>query len=207
MRTLRFLPFRGDDRTMTVREVAREAYRETLPVLALSAVGGLFAGLVLGGMEAELRAVPGLLVLVPALLATRGNVYGSLGARLGSALHQGLIEPRLSPVDDRLATAIVAAMTTGLLVSAFAATLAFALLVALGWPVASLPTLVAIAVLAGLISGVVLATTVVTVVVVGYRRGLNPDTLAGPVVTTTGDVVGVATLLVAARIVLALGGA
>ena len=191
---------------MTVREVARTAYRETLPVLCLSAVGGLFAGLVLGGMERELQAVSGLLVLVPALLATRGNVYGSLGARLGSALHQGLIEPRLTLGDERLNTALLAAMTTGLLVSAFAATLAFALLVGLGWDVAPLPTLLAIALLAGLISGILLASTVVTVVFLGYRRGLNPDTLAGPVVTTTGDVVGVATLLVATRLVLALGG-
>lgn len=191
---------------MTVREVAREAYRETLPVLGLSAVGGLFAGLVLGGMERELQEVAGLLVLVPALLATRGNVYGSLGARLGSALHQGLIEPRLALDDERLNTALIAAMATGLLVSGFAATLAFALLVALGWAVAPLPTLVGIAVVAGLISGVLLASTVVTVVFLGYRHGLNPDTLAGPVVTTTGDVVGVATLLVATRLVLALGG-
>jgi mgtE-like transporter len=191
---------------MTVREVAREAYRETLPVLQVSAGGGLFAGLVLAGMERELRAVAGLIVLVPALLATRGNVYGSLGARLGSALHQGLIEPRVSAGDERLRTAVAAAMATGLIVSAMAAALAVVVLVSIGRPVASLSTLVAIAVLAGLMSGVVLATTVVTAVFAGYRRGINPDTLAGPVVTTTGDVVGIATLLVATRIVLAAGG-
>ena len=191
---------------MTVREVAVEAYRETLPVLLLSAVGGLFAGAVLGGMEAELREVAGLLVLVPALLATRGNVYGSLGARLGSALHQGLVEPRFTLRDERLNAAVAASMTNGVLVSAFAAVLAFALLLALGRPSAGLATLVAIAVLAGLVSGALLTVAVVSVVFVGYRRGLNPDTLAGPVVTTTGDVVGVATMLFAARVVLALGG-
>jgi len=191
---------------MTVREVAVEAYRETLPVLLPSAVGGLFAGAVLGGMEAELEQVAGLIVLVPALLATRGNVYGSLGARLGSALHQGLVEPEFTLSDDRLNRAVAASMANGVLVSAFAATLAFALLVALGRDVAGLATLVAIAVLAGLISGVLLATAVISVVFLGYRRGLNPDTLAGPVVTTTGDVVGVATMLFAARVVLAAGG-
>ncbi|MCU4800526.1 magnesium transporter [Halobacteria archaeon HArc-gm2] len=191
---------------MTVREVAVEAYRETLPVLLPSAVGGLFAGAVLGGMEAELEQVTGLIVLVPALLATRGNVYGSLGARLGSALHQGLVEPEFTLSDDRLNRAVAASMANGVLVSAFAATLAFALLVALGRDVAGLATLVAIAVLAGLVSGVLLATAVISVVFLGYRRGLNPDTLAGPVVTTTGDVVGVATMLFAARVVLAAGG-
>ncbi|WP_299265525.1 magnesium transporter [Halorientalis sp.] len=191
---------------MTVREVAVEAYREALPVLAVSAVGGLFAGVVLGGMEAELQAVPGLLMLVPALLATRGNVYGSLGARLASALHQGLIEPHLNLDDERLRGAVAAALANGLLVSLFAAVLAFVVLAVLGRSVAPLPTLAGIAGLAGLVSGLLLTGAVVGVVFVGYRRGYNPDTLAGPVVTTTGDVVGVATLLLATRIVLGLGG-
>ncbi|WP_336000847.1 magnesium transporter [Halorientalis halophila] len=191
---------------MTVREVAVEAYREALPVLAVSAVGGLFAGVVLGGMEAELQAVPGLLMLVPALLATRGNVYGSLGARLGSALHQGLIEPRFDRGDERLRGAVAAALANGVLVSLFAAVLAFVVLGVIGRPVAPLTTLVGIAGLAGLVSGLLLTAAVVSVVFVGYRRGYNPDTLAGPVVTTTGDVVGVATLLLATRIVLGVGG-
>jgi len=191
---------------MTVREVAEEAYRESLPVLALSAAGGLFAGVVLGGMDAELEQVAGLLVLVPALLATRGNVYGSLGARLGSALHQGLVDPTFSTDDERVNAAVAAALANGIMVSGIAAFLAVALLTALGRPSAPLATLVGIALLAGLISGVLLTVAVVSVVFVGYRRGLNPDTLAGPVVTTTGDVVGIATLLVSTRIVLALGG-
>lgn len=191
---------------MTVREVAEDAYREALPVLALSAAGGLFAGVVLGGMDAELEQVPGLLVLVPALLATRGNVYGSLGARLGSALHQGLVDPTFSTDDKRVNAAVAAALANGVMVSGIAALLAVALLGVLQRPAAPLSTLVAIALLAGLISGVLLTVAVVSVVFVGYRRGLNPDTLAGPVVTTTGDVVGIATLLVSARIVLALGG-
>jgi mgtE-like transporter len=146
------------------------------------------------------------LVLVPALLATRGNVYGSLGARLGSALHQGLIEPRFSTGDRRINAAVAGALANGIIVSAAAAVLAILLLSLLGRPAASLWTLVAIAVIAGLVSGLLLTVAVVSVVFVGYQRGLNPDTLAGPVVTTTGDMVGVATLLAATRLVLWLGG-
>lgn len=191
---------------MTVREVAVNAYREAVPVLTVSASGGLFAGLILGGMGTELERIQGLLVLVPALLATRGNVYGSLGARLGSALHQGLIEPYISFADERLRAAVIAAVSSGLLVSTLAAIMAFLLLTALGEPVAPVWMLVGVALISGVIGGAILVTTVVTVVLVGYRRGYNPDTLAGPVVTTTGDVVGMTTLLVASRIVLAIGG-
>jgi mgtE-like transporter len=191
---------------VTVREVALAAYREALPALAGSAVGGLAAGVVLGGMRAEFRAVPGLLVLVPALLATRGNVYGSLGARLATGLHQGLVTPSVSDADDRLYRAVAAAISNGLLASVFAACLAFVALTTLGDTVAPLATLVGIALLAGLLSGVVLSVTVVVVVFAGYRRGHNPDTLVGPIVTTAGDVFGVAFLLLAVRIVLAVTG-
>jgi mgtE-like transporter len=190
---------------MTVREVAVEAYRDALPALVASLVGGLLAGVVLGGMRPELRAVPGLLVLVPALLATRGNVYGSLGARVATALHQGLVEPRLSAADRRLGAAAAAAISNGLLASTFAAVVVFALLTTLDDPVAPLATLVGVALVAGVLSGVVLTVVVVTVVFAGYRRGHDPDTLVGPIVTTTGDVFGVLFLLVAVRIVLGLG--
>ncbi|WP_435155652.1 magnesium transporter [Haladaptatus sp. DFWS20] len=190
---------------MSVREVAAEAYREALPALAASVVGGLFAGVVLGGMRAELRDVQGLLVLVPALLATRGNVYGSLGARLASGLHQGLVEPSFVPDDERVWAAIVASLANGILASLFASVVAFSVLRLLSDPVAPLPTLVAIALIAGLLSGTALTVAVVLVVFAGYRQGKNPDTLVGPLVTTTGDVFGISFLLLAVRIVLGLG--
>jgi mgtE-like transporter len=191
---------------MTLRDAAVDAYREALPALVASLVGGLIAGVVLGGMRSELRAVPGLLVLVPALLATRGNVYGSLGARIATALHQGLVEPRLAAGDERLRAAAAASLANGLLASLFASVVAFAILTLLGQDVAPLPVLAGIALVAGLLSGVLLTAVVVTVVFAGYRRGHNPDTLVGPLVTTTGDVFGILFLLVAVRVVLFLGG-
>ncbi len=195
----------ADGPGMSIRGVAGGAYREALPALAVSAAGGLVAGLVLGGMRAELRAVPGLLVLVPALLATRGNVYGSLGARLSSGLHQGLVEPRLPSRDPRVRSAVAAAVANGLLASAFAAAAAWVALGLLARPVAPLGTLVAVALLAGVMSGAVLVVAVVAVVFAGFRGGRDPDTLVGPIVTTTGDVFGLTFLLLAVRVVVGGG--
>ncbi|WP_435063312.1 magnesium transporter [Halobaculum sp. EA56] len=191
---------------MGIREVATEAYREALPALAASVVGGLLAGVVLGGMRAELRAVAGLLVLVPALLATRGSVYGSFGARVSTGLHQGLVDHRNWLSDERLRRAALAALANGVAASAFAAVLAYLVLASLGAPVAPLPLLVGIALLAGLLSGTALTAVVVLVVFAGYRRGYNPDTLVGPIVTTTGDVFGMLFLLIAVRTTLAVAG-
>jgi mgtE-like transporter len=91
------------------------------------------------------------------------------------------------------------------LASLFASVVAFAVLTVLGSRVAPLGALVGVALIAGLLSGGALTVVVVTVVFAGYRRGYNPDTLVGPLVTTTGDVFGTLFLLVAVRIVLALG--
>ena len=191
---------------MTRRSVAVEAYKEGMPALSASLVGGLLAGVVLGGMRGDLQTIDGLLVLVPALLATRGNVYGSLGARIATALHQGLLEPRVSEADDALLRAVAAAISNGLLASVFAAVVATLALLSLGRPSAGLFTFAAISIVAGLLSGIALATTVVFVVFAGYRRGYNPDTLVGPLVTTAGDVFGMAALLLAVRVVVLLGG-
>ena len=191
---------------MSVRDAAVRAYREGLPALGASVVGGLIAGVVLGGMRGELRAVPGLLVLIPALLATRGNVYGSLGARIATGLHQGLVEPRVDFGDERLRGAVAAAIGNGLLASAFAACVAFLVLTLLSRNPAPLPTLLGVALVAGLLSGVALSTVVVVLVFAGYRRGRDPDTLVGPIVTTAGDVFGLAFLVLAVRVVLGLGG-
>lgn len=184
---------------MSAFDVAADAYRSALPTLSVSAVGGLLAGVVLGGMEPQLRAVPGLLVLVPAFLAIRGSVYGSLGSRLSSALHQGLVEPAFA-YDDRLASAMAAALANGIVASVVAAVLTVVALRAIGRPVASLLRLALISVLGAVGAGVALTVVVVAVVFVGYRRGLDPDALVGPATTTAGDVFGILALLAAVEL-------
>jgi mgtE-like transporter len=154
-------------------------------------------------MEGELAAVDGLLVLVPAFLAIRGSVYGSLGSRLSSGLHQGLVDPRFA-YDDRIARAVTAALLNGVTASVIASVLAFALLTSLGRGVASLGTLVLIALAGGILAGVALAATILVVVFAGYRRGMNPDDLVGPAMTTAGDVFGMAALFLATRLALAV---
>ena len=104
--------------------------------------------------------------------------------------------------------AAAAALANGLLSAGFAAVAVFVALSTLDAPVAPVGSLVAVALLAGVLSGLTLTLLVVTAVFAGYRRGRNPDTLVGPLVTTTGDVFGVLFLLLAVRVVLGtpLGG-
>src|SRR5213596_3288415 len=57
--------------------------------LLLSSGGDLVAGLTLGSITGTLESLPGLLVLVPAAIGMRGNIFGALGSRLGTAVHTG----------------------------------------------------------------------------------------------------------------------
>ncbi|WP_066412820.1 magnesium transporter [Halorubrum aethiopicum] len=186
---------------MDGHESAREVYRQALPVVLVSLVAGLFAGTILGSetMRSGIESVTGILLLLPAFLATRGGVYGSLGARLSTGLHQGVIEPTFA-LDRRLTNAIVASFINGMTVSVFIAVVTYLALFLLGGQ-GSLLELVGIMLVAGFLSAALMLSVLITVIFVGYRRGLNPDNVIGPVVTTLGDVFGVFFLLVGIYVV------
>ncbi len=181
---------------MLEHDSAADVYRQALPVIVVSLVAGLFAGTILGSetMREGIESVPGILLLLPAFLATRGGVYGSLGARLSSGLHQGLLEPRFA-FEGRLRNAVIASFINGMVVSVFIAVVTFVVLFVFGGT-GSLLQLVGIMVVAGLLSAILMLSVLISVLFVGYRRGLDPDNLIGPVVTTLGDVFGVVFLLV-----------
>jgi mgtE-like transporter len=183
---------------MGIGEEVRRIYRESIGILCVSLLGGLFAGTVLGSevMRAGFREFPGLLLLLPAFLATRGNVYGAFGARISSGLHQGLIEPDLG-WDRRLVNAVAASFINGIGISVFIGVLSWAILQVLGRESARLVELVGITFLAGLLTSGVLVFGLLLLVFGSYERGMDPDNLIGPIVTMLGDVFGVVFLYLA----------
>lgn len=172
-------------------------FRQALPVLLISLVAGLLAGTVLGSdtMREGIEAVPGLLLLLPAFLATRGGVYGAMGARLGSGLHQGVIKPYFE-LSERMTNVVVASFVNGMVVSLFIGALTWVVMVVAGRG-AGLLQLVLIMVVAGFLSALLMLSVLISVMFIGFRRGLDPDNLIGPTVTTLGDVFGIVFLLVA----------
>src|SRR6266511_414588 len=99
--------------------------------LLLSSGGDLIAGLTLGSITGTLESLPGLLVLVPATIGMRGNVFGALGSRLGTAVHTGTF--RMSTRRDTLVGQnLAAALSMSLSISLVLAILAKAISVAFG---------------------------------------------------------------------------
>ena len=175
-------------------------YRETLPVLFISLGGGLFAGLVLEGLLGSVERFPGLFVMVPVFLATRGNVYGALGGRISSGLHQGLIEPRFER-NERLINAVVASFVNGIGISIVIGFLSWIALNLLGRDSAALSELVGIMLIAGVLTSFIMIFGLLLIIFTGYKLGYDPDNLVGPIVTTLGDVFGMAFLFLAVAVV------
>lgn len=185
---------------MSAREECWSIYRQSLPILMISLAGGLFAGLVLEEIIESVARFPGLLVMVPVFLATRGNVYGALGGRIASGLHQGLIRPEIE-WNDRLAHAISASFVNGIGISVVIGVLTWLALLVLGWETAALAELVAIMLIAGTLTSAVMIAGLLGLIFVGFRSGYDPDNLVGPIVTTLGDIFGMLFLLLSVTLV------
>ncbi len=174
--------------------------KDALPILLITLIGSLVAGVVLGGMENSLEKIPGLIAVIPAMLDLRGNIYGAFGSRLSTGLHQGVIEV-FSIRDKNIGNAVAVSLFNSSLVSVFLGLIAWGFLSALGLFVISLFKLVLITFLAGVFSGLVLTFGVLLAVFFSYRWGLDPDNVVGPVVTITGDVFSILILFYVAKIV------
>ncbi|AHF98370.1 membrane protein [Halostagnicola larsenii XH-48] len=185
---------------MSVRGDVWSIYREAIPVLFVALGGGLFAGLVLDSMVEQAERFPGLLVMVPVFLATRGNVYGALGGRISSGLHQGLIEPHFEK-NDRLINAIIASFINGVSISVVIGVITWLALLVLDWDSATLAEFVGIMLISGVLTSILMIFGLLALIFVGYTYGYDPDNLVGPIVTTLGDVFGMLFLLFSIAIV------
>src|SRR5216110_6099 len=129
--------------------------RQGLAALLVSSGGDLLAGLTLGSITGTLDSLPGLLVLVPAAIGMRGNVFGALGSRLGTSVHAGTF--RLSRrLDTLVGQNLAASISLSLSISLVLAVLARTISVGFGLDhTISIADFVVISVIGGFLSSIV----------------------------------------------------
>jgi mgtE-like transporter len=169
--------------------------------LLLASGGNLLAGLTLGAITGTLEALPGLLVLIPAAIGMRGNIFGALGSRFSTAIHTGTF--RLARrLDTLVGQNVAASLALSLSTSLVLAVLAKA--VAVGFGVAnsiSIVDFVVISVVGGMLSSVVVLLVVVVVTATSVRFDLDLDNVNTPLVTAAGDIVTLPSLFLATYLV------
>ncbi|MFI5053789.1 MAG: magnesium transporter [Acidimicrobiia bacterium] len=169
--------------------------------LLLSSGGDLLAGLTLGSITGTLESLPGLLVLVPAAIGMRGNVFGALGSRLGTAVHTGTF--RMSRrLDTVVGQNLAASISMSLSISLVLAILAKAISVGFGLEnTISVADFVVISVIGGFLSSIVVMLITVGVATLSVRRSWDLDNVTSPIVTAAGDMVTLPALFLATYLV------
>ena len=158
----------------------------------------MISGLVLSCFSFILAVLPALIILIPPSTDLRGNVYGSLGSRLGTYLHVGKIEPKFN-IDPKITENILLSLFLLLAVSIF-----------IGFIVAKVSTpdlmlnIILIAAIAALLSSILMMPATLAIAIGSYKKGWNPDNITAPIITLIGDMVTLPIIFISTTIVLAM---
>ncbi|HII93959.1 MAG TPA: divalent cation transporter [Methanosarcina sp.] len=174
--------------------------REALPFELIATVGGVAAGIILSGMTDELGIIPGLLVIYPGVLGLRGNISSTLGSRLGSAIHLGLITD-LDRHNPELMNNISGSLILSVITAFILGILGHYVTLALGFESAGVFKLTLICVISAFTSGVILSFVAALLAVGMFRFGFDPDNVVTPSIATIGDIVSMLMLFLSAKLV------
>ena len=166
---------------------AKEMVKQSLPLLIFCGIGGIIAGSTLSGMVEFFQKIPGLIVIIPSVIALRGDISTALGSRLGSAYHLGVIDAD-NLWNEELKQNIFGSLTLSFLISLIIGVLAYLTSILVGIH-PNLLQLILIVVLAGFISALILTIITIGIIYLVFKRGYDPDNITGPALATFGDIV------------------
>lgn len=170
--------------------------RQGFVALLLGTLTALVAGITLASITDTLQELPGLLILVPAVLGMRGTIFGAIGARLGTSIHAGIFEVTWDRNGVLYQNVFVAAVS---IVSSSLYLAFLAKVFALAFGLASMPLLsfVTIAVVGGILDSIVILALTIGLSVLSHRRGYDLDAVSTPMVTAAADMITVPVLYAA----------
>ncbi len=179
----------------------RQILRESALFVVAAGVLSLLAGNTLEDRLDALARYPALLALVPPFLASAGAIGGILSSRVTSKLHLGLVEP--TPWPGRLVRDdVVLVYTIGPLVFALASLVADLAAVLVDLPSPGPGAMIAVALIGGFFATTFAVVVAYATAIISYRLGIDPDNIAIPLVTSSLDLFGALSFIVA---VVALG--
>lgn len=176
------------------KKIISDSYR----VLLAGVLIGLAAGYMLDVYSGRIAAI--ILAMVPPINGIGGNVGSILGARLSSALHLGTVRPELRG-QSTLKVNLVASASLGVIIFAFTGGLFFASSLVTGGALLESLKVAIVFFGAGILLTGIISFTSVTSAFLSYTRGIDPDNVVIPVVTTVVDVAGVASLLIMVSVI------
>ncbi len=180
-------------------------FRQSFIVLIFCGIGGIFAGTVLASMVESLKEVTGLIVLIPAIIGMKGNIFTTLGSRLGSAAHMGLITPKkmfnkelFENVKGTMILALLMSVITGIIASLSSYLLSLGNIV----DAPNYMAIIFIAIIATFVTSIILIGFTVGIVYIAFKKGLDPDNITGPTLATLGDFIALIGIFLTSSLVI-----
>ncbi|MFA4662506.1 magnesium transporter [Pyrococcus kukulkanii] len=170
-----------------IREIIKEVTLVSLPGLVFAMFIDFFAGIFMGRYFHDLMRYGVLLVILPGLMGLRGNIFGALASRFTTMLHLGEMEPSIKDRNVRKNVIISIILS---MIPLFVLWLIGALKVRVN-VFSSLGIVVASTIFATLI----LAYTTALATIVPFKKGIDPDAIAVPIVTATADLITIPLLV------------
>ncbi|MHA1651282.1 MAG: magnesium transporter [Candidatus Helarchaeota archaeon] len=176
---------------MEVKRIIKEA----LPTLVLASTISVFAGFLLNS-SLTMGEVVGILIITPPILSIGGDLGTTFGARIATHLHSGLIEPRFGRI-RLIYINFISLFMSGLLVSAISGVVAYFLRIVID-PTGhlSLVDFMILSLGAGSILYVSILMLSLFIAFISFRRGLDPDNMVAPLISTTADLIGTGMIFV-----------
>jgi mgtE-like transporter len=171
--------------------------RQSLVALGLNSSTSLVAGAFLGAITGTLAEYPGLLVLVPAAIGLRGNIFGAFGNRISTSIHAGTFRWSLRR-EAVLGQNVLASMLLTMGISLALAVVAKSVAVGLGLSRSiDLLSMATVSIVGGLLGSVVVLAGSLGLTAGAVRFGWDLDNVTAPLVSTMGDVLTLPALYLA----------
>ncbi len=165
----------------------------------ISITGGIGSGIVLAAITGVLERIPAILILIPGFFELSGNVGGSLAARLGTALHLGMVRGKRGKKIIR--NNVVSSFLIYMAASLFLGVLAFVVSSIIGINERGFD-IILVSLIGGLISSAINIIFTLFTTIFLFKHNYDPDDIMGPVVTTLGDIFSTLALVIGAMVVL-----
>jgi mgtE-like transporter len=164
-----------------------EKFREALialPALIVCLILDFFAGAFLGRFfEKIMLSYPVIFVILPGLMGLRGNIFGAMASRFTTMLHLGEMEPKLRDKN------VVKNIFLGILLSVLPVVVLWIVGVIKVGNVASGVIVLLIVLTSTIFVSLIMGYATAIATVLPFKRGIDPDTVAAPLVTSAGDLV------------------
>ncbi len=181
----------------TKRSLSTTIILQALPTLMGAAMLGVIAGLILEMSSGTIDRFPGIFIPIPIFMALTGGIGSIVGSKFTTAHHLGTLTTTEGKLEVYLGNSVII-IVTGAFISILVGVLTILMSELFSLPLPGqnpyLSTLL-LCIITGVSCTIISVFIAIIVGQVAFRKGIDPDNVIMPLVSSFGDVFAIAVLL------------